>query len=341
MVETGLNPKLPTWDGDWRTFLDYQLACWLESDGMKEEARGTLAPRLARNLSGKAWEACLDMDREKLTKHNGLEYLLDFLKRKRGKQQVDMLKDALNRYFQSTEVCRRLNDYDQRVMVYMRNIQRALKELGSENSVPSEIFGWFLLNQHIKLESGDVATIESQAGSYQLDKVWETLRRMWGGESLFWKDAERRKQHSGSKTFAVSGEDWPEEGQETSIWWNDPDAAPADDEDDESPGETEIWFEEALAALENARRMSRCWRTSKKAFYKDARRALDQSKGKGKASAKGKVSRPKHRPNKKNQWTNGAPKRFSGRYEPFIPILDTPPIRFFVACSRKPMRRLR
>ena len=70
-ANAGVNPKLPTWDGDWRTFTDYQLACQLESDGLRDEDRPTLAPRLARNLTAKAWEACRDIDRSELRKEKG------------------------------------------------------------------------------------------------------------------------------------------------------------------------------------------------------------------------------------------------------------------------------
>ena len=100
------NPKLPTWNGDWKTFTDFKPACFLELDGLKTDEQITLAPRLARNLTGKAWEACLDVDREKLRPEKGLEYFLDFLKKKRGKQQVDVLGEAFEKYFQSAEVIR-------------------------------------------------------------------------------------------------------------------------------------------------------------------------------------------------------------------------------------------
>ena len=126
------------------------------------------------------------MDREQLRKTTGLDYLLAFLKKTRGKQQVDMLGEALRRYFQSADVTRRdhecLNDFEQRLSLYLREIKRALAELGTESQVPSEIYGWFLLHQHIRLEPSDVATIKSAAGSYKLDSVQETLRRMWGGQ---------------------------------------------------------------------------------------------------------------------------------------------------------------
>ena len=291
-ANAGVNPKLPTWDGDWRTFTDYQLACQLESDGLREEDRPTLAPRLARNLTAKAWEACLDIDRSELRKEKGLDYLLEFLKRKRGKQQVDMLGEALGRFFQSNEATRRekenLNDYEQRAAVFVRDIQRALRELGNSNPVPTEIYGWFLLNQHIRLEPSDVATIKSQAGSYRLDDVWTALRRMWGGDSLSLKDAERKK--AGSRAFAAAIDEWPEDMPEASVWWNE-DETPSQDDGSEPQMETEIWFEDALEAWNedpHDEQVLANFMEAKRAFYKDARRALDQSRtGRGFYPAKG------------------------------------------------------
>jgi hypothetical protein len=69
--DVGVNPKLPTWDGNWKTYADYRFACLLELDGCKEDEKRLLAPRLVRNLSGQAWECCLDVDRT-----NGLDYML-------------------------------------------------------------------------------------------------------------------------------------------------------------------------------------------------------------------------------------------------------------------------
>ena len=186
MSETGVNPKLPTWDGDWKTFTDYKLACQLEQDGLKEEEQITLAPRLARNLTGKAWEACLDMDRSKLRAENGLSYLLDYLKQRRGKQHVDVLGEAFEKYFQSSEVTRQerenLNDFEQRLAVFARDIKRALLEMGTSDNVPSEIYGWFLLNKHIRLEPSDIATLKSQTSSYKLPDVLAALRKC--GEAI-------------------------------------------------------------------------------------------------------------------------------------------------------------
>ena len=299
MTEIGTNPKLPTWDGDWRSFSDYKLACWLEHDGLKQEDQITLAPRLTRNLTGKAWEACVDIDREKLRKEKGLEYLLEFLKGKRGKQQVDILGEAFEKYFQSGEVVRKdkenLNDFEQRLAVFTRDIERALTELGVTDKVPSEIYGWFLLNKHVRLEPSDVATLKSQTASYKLPDVLQALRKMWGGESLVVKDGER---HRGKAYMAV-----PEDGGDDDyepVWFGDEDEQ-AEDVEAEEPSETEEWFETALAALQEQpgdEAILANFQEAKKAFYKDARRALDQnrvnrgfypmsSKGKGKGNGGG------------------------------------------------------
>ena len=281
MSEPGTNPKLPTWDGNWRTFSDYRLACYLELDGLKREDHETLAPRLARNLTGKAWEACLDIDRQELRKEKGVDYLLTYLKQKRGKQQVDILGEAFEKYFQSSEVVRQdkenLNDYEQRLQVYLRDIDRALKELGgADQRVPSEIYGWFLLNKHIRLEHSDVATLKSQTATYKLEDVLKALRKMWGGDSLILKDQERKRNHHATKTYLVEDDDDDDDGDQT-VWWNEHDG-----DDDQGPdAETEIWFEEALEALQEEptdETVLANFQEAKKAFYKDARKALDQSR---------------------------------------------------------------
>ena len=297
MAETGVNPKLPTWDGDWRTFADYKLACQLEFDGLKEEDQVTLAPRLTRNLTGKAWEACVEVDREKLRKSGGLEYLLEFLKQKRGKQQVDILGEAFEKYFASPDVIRQdkevLNDFEQRLNVYLRDIQRALTELGTSDKVPTEIFGWFLLNKHLRLDASDIAMLKAQTASYRLHDVMGALRKMWGGDSLAVKDNDRKK--AGKAYMSIAEEPDLEEPYEPGVWWNEDDEKQEDPEPDHEDIET--WFEESLAAVQDQpedEAILANFQEAKRAFYKDARRALEQnrvnrefypsgsSKGKGK-----------------------------------------------------------
>ena len=296
-AETGVNPKLPTWDGDWRTFSDFRLACYLELDGLKDDDKITLAPRLARNLTGKAWEACLDVDRTKLRKADGLEYLLTFLKGKRGKQQVDILGEAFEKFFQSGDAIRRdrenLTDYEQRLSVFYRDIKRGLQEMGAETEVPQEIYGWYLLNQQVRLEPSDLATLKSQASTYKLDDVMAALRKMWGGDSLSLKDQERKK--SGKAYVATN----PEDGEDDeTAWWNDANEEPDHDEMAEQES-NEIWFEQALEALQEDpmnELVLANFNEAKRAFYKDARKALDANRvnrgfypnQKGKAKGKGK-----------------------------------------------------
>ena len=285
-AETGVNPKLPTWDGDWRTFTDFRLACQLERDGLKDDEQITLAPRLARNLTGRAWEACLDIDRAKLRAAEGLDYLLNYLKEKRGRQKVDVLGEALEKYFASGDAVRHdrenLHDFEQRISVHFRDIKRALAELGSgATDVPSEIYGWFLLNKHVRLEASDVATLKAQTASYKLADVMIALRKMWGGDSLAIKDQDRRRTAKAFLADTATGEEDDETEQDPAgIWWEE-DAGNDDVSQDEEPGESEICFEEALAALGESPNDETClanFQEAKKAFYKDARKALDQSR---------------------------------------------------------------
>ena len=46
-------------------------------------------------LTGRAWECCLEVDRNQLKTPTGVEFLLEHLRAKRGNQQVDLLGDAL------------------------------------------------------------------------------------------------------------------------------------------------------------------------------------------------------------------------------------------------------
>ena len=262
----------------------------------------TLAPKLTRNLVGKAWEACTEIDREKLRKKDGLDYLLGYLRQKRGKQQVDILGEAFEKYFQSPEVVRRdkdsLNDYEHRLAAFTRDIQRALNELGSCGQVFSEIYGWFLLNKHVRLEPSDIATFKSQTASYKLPDVLQALQKMWGGESLVARDQERHA--SGKSKACLAMDDDDEDADSELVWYEE--AKPGAESLGESLEENEAWLEEAFAAFteqpQDASILAN-FQDAKKAFYKDARRALDQSrinrgfypgsKAKGKGSKKGKA----------------------------------------------------
>jgi hypothetical protein len=115
------------------------------------------------------------------------------------------------------------------------------------------------------------------------------------------KDAEKKK-HS-SKTYVMTND---EEDQDYGVWWNEDDETPGQQgEDEEEPTENEAWFEAALAAVQEQpedEQVLANFQEAKKAFYKDARRALDQhrvnrgfyptGKGKGKGEDKGKQEAP-------------------------------------------------
>ena len=279
----GTNPE--TANLEWRPEDFQRLQAGLLSGArqlIKQEDQATLAPRLARNLTGKAWEACLDIDREKLRAEKGLEYLLDFLKQKRGKQQVDVLGEAFEKYFQSPEV--------------IRHDKESLNEIGATQKVPTEIYGWFLLNKHIRLEPSDVATLKSQASSYKLEDVMAALRKMWGGESLVHKDQERRRTTAAGRAY-YGNEEADDEEDDSAVWWADDEEMTEEDE----AAENEVWFEEASEAFlanPSDEAVLANFQEAKRAFYKDARKALDQSrvnrgfypnnKGKAKGTGKGK-----------------------------------------------------
>ena len=272
------NPKLPIWNGDWKTFTDFKLACFLELDGLKTDEQTTLAPRLARNLTGKAWEACLDIDREKLRPEKGLEYFLDFLKKKRGKQQVDVLGEAFEKYFQSAEVIRldkeNLNDYEQRLQVYFRDIQRALTEISKREGFIRNL--WMASVEQAyqtgALRCGDVevAVLVLQAGGCD-----EGLAENVGLDSLVHKDQERHRTTAAGRAYFGNDGDKGEDAEDT-VWWADDEETSEDDE----TAENEVWFEEATEALQanpTEETVLANFQEAERAFYKDARKALDQS----------------------------------------------------------------
>ena len=156
--DSNVNPKLPTWNGHWYQWTSYKLQVELESDGTSKEHMEKPGPHLVRNLTSKAWDSCLDIDRSKLRIADGVTYMLEFLEAKRRKLKVDMIGDALSSYFKRSEVSRRDGetwaDYELRYENYIRNISKALTELKA-SPVPWEIFGWFLLHHYVGLEPSD------------------------------------------------------------------------------------------------------------------------------------------------------------------------------------------
>lgn len=298
-----LNPKLPTWDGSWKSFPDYRFSVQLEVDGCKEDERALLAPRLVRNLTGRAWEACLDIDREKLRQPDGAEYLLDYLRGRRGKQEVDLLGDSLQQYFQSGDAVRRegesLNDYEQRHSVFIRDIRKAMVDIGCKDSVPEEIYGWFMINKHLRLDATDMAMIKAQTQSYKLTDVMQVMRKMWGGDSLTHRDHDRKKH---GRMYLTTLEEHSEVDHHDmtadAIWMATDDDPEGDDLDD-----SQEWLDAATIAFAEQpddEVVLANFQEAKKTFYQEARKALDKhrvsrgfypaTKGKGKGKESGKSS---------------------------------------------------
>ena len=159
--------------------------------------------------------------------------------------------------------------------MYFRDIQRALTEIGASEKVPSEIYGWFLLKKRIRLEPSDVARLKSQSSSYKLEDVMKALRKMWGGDSLVHKDQERRRTTAAGRAYFGNDGDEGEDAEDA-VWWADDEETSEDDE----MAENGVWFEEATEALQanpTEETVLANFQEAKRAFYKDARKALDQS----------------------------------------------------------------
>ena len=281
-ADVGLNYKLPTWNGDWKTFADYKLAVEFEADGCKPEDLPYLAPRLVRNLTGRAWEACVEVDREKLRKEKGYEYLLEYLKTKRGKEQVDLLGDALEKYFTSGDSHRRegenMADFEMRHAALIRDMTKAMREVRATEQIPTEIFGWFVINKFIRLEHSDLATVKSQAKTYKLEDVMSALRRMWGGESLGSKDQERRKHNGAVKAYVALEE---EEESSTGVWATDEAGEGPEGEGDQEWEDTQILFEDSLESLlqePGDETVYANFQEAKQRLYADARRSLNKAR---------------------------------------------------------------
>lgn len=267
----GIDNKLPTWSGDWSTFTDYVLRCELKADGTKKEVLSLLGPKLAGNLSGKAFDALGEVNREELRKETGWRYLLDFLEGKRGKAKIDVLGDLFTDVFVKRETLRRegeeLSDYEPRFRQLIRKLDKAIKDTGTDGKIPSELYGWLLLNIYMRLDASDLANVRGRADSYKLEDIMNTLKKMWSGNGLSMKDQERKKRKDG-QGFHVDNDDaetaWPEDDK--------PDENETQ-EDDEPLMEATAWYQESLDALleepEDALVL---------ASFREARRALDAAR---------------------------------------------------------------
>ena len=239
-AEGSIDPKLPWWGGDWTTFQDYSLRVELKADATKKEDLPQLGPRLATNLIGKAFDVLGSLDREALKKEDGWSYLLKHLEKTRGKTKVDVLGDAFAELFVRKDVYRRdgeeMSDYESRYRALVRKVEKALTAVASGNKMPSEVFGWFLLNIFIRLDTSDTANVKAKAATYALDDVLSALSTMWSGGSLAQRDAElkRRRKETGSYLCEDQGEN--EVFQTEAQSWQD------DDAEDDDMDDTMTWY---------------------------------------------------------------------------------------------------
>ena len=279
-TELRINPKLPTWSGDWSGWADYRLQVELECDGTSQDDLPKLGPKLVRNLTHHAWDCCSEIDRVKLRSAEGVPYLLEFLESKRGRQKVDLLGDALGKYFQRSDVARRdgecWSDYEIRHGAFVREINKALNEVGAKVPVPAEIYGWFLVHQFLKLEPSDIATVKSVAASYKLEDISAAMTKLWSGDSLAQKDQERKKLKTNGRILINE----PSEETPATVWFDD-EAGLESEKGETEVDEWMIMFEEAADALAENPTDPEClanFQEVKKMRYQDARKALDRSR---------------------------------------------------------------
>ena len=71
-----------SWDGEPSTWADYCRKVRLQYEKTPRKKRSLLGPELASRLTHKAWTVTAELDHYKLSKKNGVKYLLMFLKEK-------------------------------------------------------------------------------------------------------------------------------------------------------------------------------------------------------------------------------------------------------------------
>lgn len=208
MLSHEVDPKLPTWDGQWAGFTDYVTRVELKADGTKNEELPLLGPRLAANLTSRAFEWIVDADRSKLRSDRGWAYLIEFLKNKRQHSKLDILGEEFSGFFLRKDAWRKegesLAEFENRFRSLTRKLEKAMKESGCATSgLPTEVYGWFLINVFVRLDPSDTANVRGRAEDYKEDTVWKALHRMWSGDGLAQKDNEKKRQGV-SKTYHAS-----------------------------------------------------------------------------------------------------------------------------------------
>lgn len=265
MLSSETDPKLPTWDGQWGSFTDYVTRVELKADGTKEDELGLLGPRLASNLTNRAFDWLGEVDRAKLKEKDGYKYLLTFLESKRGQSKLDILGDVFAEFFLRKEAHRKdgedLAEYETRFRVLMRKLDKAMTNSGSGTGLPSEVYGWFLLNVFIRLDPSDTANVRGRTEDYKVESVWAALHRMWSGGGLVQRDQENKKKNVNvSRTYVLDDEDnYPEDDEplpepddleDAATWYQDAQQQLTEEPDN---GEILANFKEARRALDRAR----------------------------------------------------------------------------------------
>ena len=121
-----------------------------------------LGPRLASNLTGRAFDAIAEIDRSQLKKPEGWKYLLQFLEKTRGEEKVDLLGDTFQDFFIKKETYRKGEepaDYEPRFRALIRRLEKATKE-----EIPEEVYGWYVLNCYVRMDPSDVANVRGRSG---------------------------------------------------------------------------------------------------------------------------------------------------------------------------------
>ena len=270
--EEGFDHKYPTWNGEWGLWNDYVLRCELKADGMREEDRELLGPRLASNLTAKAFDLIIDIDREKLRQKDGYQYFLKYLEGTRGKEKIDLLGDAFTDFFLKKDTYRKdgeeLADYEPRFRALVRRLEKALKESGATGTLHSEVLGWYLLNCYMKKDPSDIANVRGRSESYKLKDVLASLQKMWSGGGLAAKDQERKKRKETSGQTMLADVNETEE-----IYFENQEME--EDKTDESAEleDVKTWYQESLAALVEEPDDMEVY-----VNFKDARKALDAAR---------------------------------------------------------------
>ena len=273
--QDGIDHKIPTWNGDWTTFSDYVLRVELRADATKKDDKFLLGPRLAGNLTGRAFDALGEVNREELRKEGGWKYLLEFLESRRGKEKIDVLGDLFTEFFVKKESHRKdgedLTDYEPRFRQLVRRLDKAVADTGSIGKIPTELYGWVLLNLYMKLDASNAANVRGRAESYKLDDIMGALKKMWSGGGLCTKDLERKKRKDG-QTYVAQQTSEPSIYHETEETY-EKDSVNEELEEQAILEDATAWYQEALDALLEEPEDSTILAT-----FKEARKALDAAR---------------------------------------------------------------